>query len=150
MSSLASKPSSTTGLGVASLADGRGFHAAVTYPQALLLAGILDVVEADGAAVLLEFVFDLASQRHGLGSSQVDVAVLQSLAIVDGDGNEAAGFGLAFVAGPLKDGDGAQVWRVFGLLDHLAGILGTGGRGREQERDDERCLSGKTSLEDLR
>ena len=58
-----------------------------------------------------------------LRTCEIDVAILQSLAVVNGDGDEPAGLGLALVAGPLKDADGAQVGRIFGFLGHLAGIL---------------------------
>jgi len=75
---------------------------------------------------------------------------LENLTIIDGDGDETAGFGLALFASPLKDGDGAQVWRALGFFGYLTWILRAGSRGREQKREGERCLSGKTSLDDLR
>jgi hypothetical protein len=106
-----------------------GLPRAEPDPRTLLLAGILNVEQANGLTVLLELVFDFGNDGQGLGTSEVDAAVLQLAGIEHGYGNEAAGLGTSFVARKLQYGDGAKLGAVFGVLGHLAGILGDGGQG---------------------
>ena len=80
-----------------------------------------------------KLVLDFAGQRHRLGARQINAAILQSFTVVHGDGNKPAGLGLAFVAGPLQNTDGAQLGAFLSFLGHLAGILGAGGRSRKQK-----------------
>ena len=118
---------------------GQRLPLAVAHPRALLPAGILDVEEAHGLAVLLELVLHLAFERERLGPGQVDAPILEFLAVVDAHGHEAAGLGVVRVAGPLEHGDGAQLRRVFVGVGDLAGILRarrerSGQRGSYQRR----------------
>jgi hypothetical protein len=107
----------------------------VAHPGTLFLGGVFDVEEAYCVSVLLELVFDFAGEGEGLGTGEVDGGVLESLAVIDGDGYEAAGFGFAGFAGPLEDGDSAEVGDVFGFFGDLAGVLGEDGKGHEEGQD---------------
>src|ERR1700758_5779280 len=107
------------GLGDNGLCGGQRLPCAIPYPQSLFLACVLDVIEADGGAVLFELVFDFTGERERLGTRKVYIAILQGLTVVDRDGDEAAGLRLAFVAGPLEYRNRAEAWHVFGLLGDL-------------------------------
>ena len=113
--------SSIDGLG---LATGSGFQAPKPTHEPCSWPALLDVEEANGLAVLLEFVFDFAGQGQRLGTGQVDAAILKLAVIEHGDGDEAAGFGLARFAGPFENSNGAQFGRVLAGFGHLAGVLG--------------------------
>jgi hypothetical protein len=104
--------------------DGDGSPGAVADPEALLLGGVADVVKADGPAVLLEFVFDLACEGERLGAGEIDAAILELAAGEHGDGDEAAAGGLAGLAGEFEDGDGAEFGCFFAGFGDLAGVLG--------------------------
>jgi hypothetical protein len=137
-------------LGGNGFGGGQRLPGTIANPQSLLLARLLDVVEADESAILFELVFNLAGEREGLGASKVDVAVLQGLSVVDCDGDEAAGLGLASVTGPLENADRTKFRRVFGLLDNLTGILRTSRCSRQREDNGKRCGSCRTGLRYLR
>jgi len=94
-------------------------------------------------AVLLKFVFDLAGEGQRLGTSHVDAAILKLFAlntrtIEDGDRNQAAGFRMAWLAGPLEHGDGAQHGSIMTGSCDLAGVLGDERECGVQEEDCQR------------
>jgi hypothetical protein len=91
---------------------GQRLPRSIADPGTLFLAGILDVKEADRLAVLLKFVFDFAREGQRLGTGQIEATILELItlkprAVEYGDGNQAAGFGMARLAGPLEHGDSA-------------------------------------------
>ena len=88
-----------------------------------MLAGIVDVKQANRLTVLLQFVFHLRNNRQRLWPSQVDAAILQSARIQHSHGNETARLGISLVSGKLQYGDRAQFRAVFAVLCHLAWIL---------------------------
>ena len=82
--------------------------------------------------LILDFALDGQWSRLG----HVDAGVFEILAVVDADGNEAAGFGVVFAASPFQHADGAQLGNGRIGVGDLAGILGGGGkRADEQECD---------------
>ena len=88
-----------------------------------MLACIVDVEQANGFTVLLQFVFHLRNNRQRLGPGQINAAILQLAGIQHSHGNEPARFGVSLVSGKLQYGDRAQFRAVFAVLGHLAGIL---------------------------
>jgi hypothetical protein len=86
-------------------------------------------------AIVLELILDVAFERERLGMIEIDAGVIEILAVVDADGNEAAGLGMRFVTGPLEDRDSAQVWRIRVGFGDLAGIL-RGGWESESKRSE--------------
>jgi hypothetical protein len=64
---------------------------------------------------------------------EIDAGVIQILAVVDTDGNEACSLGMGFIAGPFIYRNRAHVRRVRVWLGDLAGIL-SGCREGEKER----------------
>src|SRR6202034_1376246 len=109
---------------------------AVAHPGALLEGRVLDDVETDVLAVVLELVLDVALEGERLGLGEVDAAVLELVAVKDADRNEAAGLGMLLIAGPLKDRDGAELRGVARVGD-LAGILC--GSGKSEGQRGEAC-----------
>src|SRR5579863_5950696 len=118
------------------------FPLAVAHPSALLARGGVNVEQARRLAVLLKLILDVAFKREWLGMGEIDACVVQVLAVVDTDRNQARSFGMRLIAGPLVDRDGAQVRRVGVGLGDLAGILRGGGEGKNQRGRSEqrRCL----------
>ena len=104
-----------------------------SHPRALFLTGVVNVVQANGLAVLLELVFDFAGKCQRRRARQIDAGVLEILAVIETNRDEAAGFGMTFLAGPLQHRDGANLWRVLTGLGYLAGIL-RANRKRGKER----------------
>jgi hypothetical protein len=70
-------------------------------PRPLLLASPVDIKQAHGLAILLEFVLNLAAEGKWRRLREVDAAILQYLAVVYADRDEAASLGMTFGAGPL-------------------------------------------------
>ena len=126
---------------------GQRLPCAVTDPQALLLACMLNVVEADRLAVLLEFVLDLARQRHRLRTRKIDVAILQSFPSYTMMGTSLLVLGLP--SSPVHSR--TPIARSSGVsLDFLVtwpGYWAQSGRRREQNASGERYWSGKTAFE---
>ena len=84
---------------------------------------------------MLELVLYVALQCERLGLGEIDTGVIEVLAVIDTDGNETAGLGMRFIAGPLEHRDSAQVGRVRVGFRDLPGILRGGGQSEdEQER----------------
>lgn len=105
----------------------KGLQDSLAYPRALCLTRALNIEEANGSAIELELVLDAAIEGEGLGTGEINAAILELLTVVDADGDEAAGLGMAGVAGEFENGDGAEDRRIFVVLFDLAGILGGGG-----------------------
>ena len=105
------------------LGAGHRFPLAEADPGTLLLACSVHVEESHGLAVLEKLVLHVAIEGNRRGTGEIVIRVLQLLAVVDADGNEAAGLGFGLVAGPLKDRNGAQCGRVLAGVRDLAGIL---------------------------
>ena len=112
----------------------------IAHPGALLLPCVLDVEEAHRLAVLFQLVLHLAGQGQRLGPGNVDASILQLAAVQHGHGNQAAGLGLARLAGPLEDRDRSQFGRLLAGFRHLSWVLGPCWQGGEQPRaGQDRC-----------
>ncbi len=116
---------------------GNGSPGSVANPEAPLLAGVANVVKADGLAVLLEFVFHLACERERLRPREIDAAILELAGVEHSDGDETAAGWFARLADPLEHSNGAQLGSVLAGLGDLTWVLGEGGENGEHAENGE-------------